>query len=199
MLRRSNPWPALVDLFAALLLPVFGGLIIVSADLPKIQEEKTKIINENNNSNNVIKVVQKKIGTTASTPEEMKIAIEEYRKLVAAEARRGKPKCQVANTIVEVSQLDGQLELHLQAGVEKLLNNLQPPPENRFIQGQVLTNPNQIESFLLSIGHYYGSHDDCRFDYRLIYKTDKDYRIARGRFERYFYPESISASISAVP
>jgi flagellar motor protein MotB len=30
MLRRSNPWPAIVDLFAALMLLAFGGMMVLS-------------------------------------------------------------------------------------------------------------------------------------------------------------------------
>lgn len=30
-MRRSNPWPAFVDLFSALLIPAFGGLLLLSA------------------------------------------------------------------------------------------------------------------------------------------------------------------------
>jgi hypothetical protein len=34
MLRRSNPWPAIVDLFAALMLLAFGGMMVLSVVKP---------------------------------------------------------------------------------------------------------------------------------------------------------------------
>jgi outer membrane protein OmpA-like peptidoglycan-associated protein len=39
-MRRSNPWPAFVDLFAALLIAAFGGLMLLSAAHQSRMEER---------------------------------------------------------------------------------------------------------------------------------------------------------------
>jgi len=39
-MRRSNPWPAFVDLFAALLIAAFGGLMLLSAAARKPPAER---------------------------------------------------------------------------------------------------------------------------------------------------------------
>lgn len=40
--HRSNPWPALVDLFAALLIATFAGLIVMSAAAERPDENRSK-------------------------------------------------------------------------------------------------------------------------------------------------------------
>lgn len=193
MVRRANPWPALVDLFSALLLPVFGGLILLSTPPagPSSQQQIEDLKKENKNNQQIIKVVKDEISTDAQTPEDFQRAIQKHREDVAAAVRRGKPKCQDANTLVYISLVDRRLELLLREGVEKLPTDAAFPPVGRFVPGRTLTDPQQIDRFLLAVERYHALHGDCRFDYRLTWKTDSDYRLGRSRFERYFYPESI--------
>ncbi len=54
MFRRSNPWPSFVDLFSALSMVAFGGLILIAArekDLNRkfqeLQRENTKLVEMN--------------------------------------------------------------------------------------------------------------------------------------------------------
>ncbi len=51
----------------------------------------------------------------------------------------------------------------------------------------MLTSEVEIGAFLKGTARYY-RQVNCRFDYGLFYKTDRDYRYARERFEQYFYP-----------
>ena len=45
-------------------------------------------------------------------------------------------------------------------------------------------------SFIQDVYEYEKDHK-CRFNYRLKYATDNDYRKAREIYEKYFYPEKI--------
>ena len=45
-------------------------------------------------------------------------------------------------------------------------------------------------SFLQDV-YQYEKDRGCRFNYRLKYATDNDYRKAREGFEKYFYPEKM--------
>jgi len=62
--------------------------------------------------------------------------------------------------------------------------------------GQELTG-RAMDQFLASVAGFYNARhlqrDDCRYDYRLEWSTDNDYRFGREHFEQpYFYPAGIT-------
>jgi hypothetical protein len=57
-------------------------------------------------------------------------------------------------------------------------------------KGEETSDLEQIVSFIQDVYEYEKDHK-CRFNYRLKYATDKDYRKAREVYEKYFYPEKI--------
>ena len=58
------------------------------------------------------------------------------------------------------------------------------------VKGDQTSDLDQIVSFIQDVYQYEKDHS-CRFNYRLKYATDNDYRKAREGFEKYFYPEKM--------
>ncbi len=70
MRRRLNPWPAYVDLFGALLVATFGGLMVLSAnytDLSKSHDELQKSKGEITRLEQRIREIVEKIDQAAET------------------------------------------------------------------------------------------------------------------------------------
>lgn len=57
-------------------------------------------------------------------------------------------------------------------------------------KGDQTSDLEQIVSFIQDVYEYEKDHK-CRFNYRLRYTTDNDYRKARDGYEKYFYPEKL--------
>jgi hypothetical protein len=57
-------------------------------------------------------------------------------------------------------------------------------------KGDGTSDLDQIVSFLQDVYEYEKDHK-CRFNYRLKYATDNDYRKGRDGYEKYFYPEKL--------
>ena len=98
--------------------------------------------------------------------------------------KRGYSLCQKDNnTLLETSiqngaetvQVIGDIPADLIAGLAK---------------GDQTSDLDQIVSFIQDVYEYEKDHK-CRFNYRLKYATDNDYRKAREVYEKYFYPEKI--------
>jgi hypothetical protein len=100
------------------------------------------------------------------------------------ELKRGKPTCESANVLVGITADDDVLTVivreRFHIGVAA------------FEAGQTLSDEQDIRKFLEAVGRYYSerraAHRDCAFDYTLAWRTDRDFRVAKKRFEPYFYP-----------
>jgi hypothetical protein len=57
-------------------------------------------------------------------------------------------------------------------------------------KGDHTSDLDQIVSFIQDV-YEYEKDQKCRFNYRLKYATDNDYRKGRDGYEKYFYPEKI--------
>lgn len=108
-------------------------------------------------------------------------------------ASRGHPKCQQNNVVVHASVCYGQISMTWLTECPELsrwlANSGRPQPS----VGSTVSGAGAIQSILASIREYYSSTGisgtECRFDYRLTYGSDSDYRYARQQlFERVFYP-----------
>ena len=116
------------------------------------------------------------VGAKASSKEGFREAVETL--------KRGYALCQKdENTLIEARihngeesiQVIGDLPSDLIAGLAK---------------GDQTSDLEQIVSFIQDVHEYEKDHK-CRFNYRLKYATDNDYRKARETYEKYFYPEKI--------
>jgi hypothetical protein len=135
-------------------------------DLEKQLNDMTLLVNE-------LKVMA---GAKVSTKEGFQEAIENL--------KRGYALCQKnSNTLIEAS---------VQNGVE-ILQVIGDIPSDLIVnlaKGDQTSDLDQIVSFIQDVYQYEKDHG-CRFNYRLKYATDNDYRKGREGFEKYFYPEKM--------
>ncbi len=135
-------------------------------DLEKQLNEMTLLLNE----------VQLMAGAKGATIDGFQEAIENL--------KRGYALCQKdSNTLIEASVQRGVETVHVIADI---------PAELKVSlgRGEQTSDLEEIVSFLQDV-YQYEKDQNCRFNYRLKYATDHDYRKAREVFERYFYPEKM--------
>ena len=98
--------------------------------------------------------------------------------------KRGYALCQKDNNTL--------IEANVQNGVETLqvIGDIPSDLIVNLVKGDQTSDLDQIVSFIQDVYQYEKDHS-CRFNYRLKYATDNDYRKAREGFEKYFYPEKM--------
>jgi TolA-binding protein len=137
-----------------------------NSDLEQQLNDLTHLVNE-------LKVM---VGAKGSTKEGFQEAIESL--------KRGYAFCQKnGNTLIEVSE---------QNGVEtmQVIGDIPSDLRVNLAKGDQTSDLDQIVPFLQDV-YEYEKDQSCRFNYRLKYTTDNDYRKAREGFEKYFYPEKM--------
>lgn len=135
-------------------------------DLAKQLNEMTLLMNE----------VTLMAGAKGSTKEGFQEAIENL--------KRGYALCQKdSNILIEASVQHGMETVHVIADIPSEL-------KVSLGKGDQTSDLEEIVSFLQDV-YQYEKDQSCRFNYRLKYATDNDYRKAREVFERYFYPEKM--------
>jgi hypothetical protein len=85
------------------------------------------------------------------------------------------------------------IEARIQNGAETV-QVIGEIPSDLFVnlaKGDETSDLDQIVSFIQDVYDYEKDHK-CRFNYRLKYTTDNDYRKAREGYEKYFYPEKLA-------
>jgi len=118
---------------------------------------------------------------------------EENRKFLLA-VGRGKPPCQDDNNLLATaSVVDGHEVVKIVASAPGLMAVMGEWGKSHLTVGRQLTD-DDIDRLLIGISHYRvlinNEERECRFDYRLVYGTYKDYYDARERFEKQFYSTS---------
>jgi hypothetical protein len=108
-------------------------------------------------------------------------------------ASRGHPKCQDNNILIHGSVCYGQVSMTWIAESAGLSKRLVESGHAEPRVGTTISGAGSVQSILSAIREYYSSNGtdgiQCRFDYRLSYGSDSDYRYARQQlFERVFYP-----------
>ena len=137
-----------------------------SNDLEEQLNEMTLFVNE----------VKLMVGAKGSTKEGIQEAIENL--------KRGYALCQKnSNTLIEAN---------VQNGVEtiQVIGDIPSDLRVNLVKGDQTSDLDQIVPFLQDV-YQYEKDQSCRFNYRLKYATDNDYRKAREGFEKYFYPEKM--------
>lgn len=116
------------------------------------------------------------VGAKVSSKEGFREAIETL--------KRGYALCQKDdNTLIEATIRQGAENVQVIGEI----------PSDLFVnlaKGDSTSDLEQIVSFIQDVYEYEKDHK-CRFNYRLKYATDNDYRKAREGYEKYFYPERI--------
>ena len=98
--------------------------------------------------------------------------------------KRGYALCQKDNnTLLEASVENG-------AETVQVIGDIPGDLIVGLVKGDQTSDLEQIVSFIQDVYEYEKDHR-CRFNYRLKYVTDNDYRKAREVYEKYFFPEKI--------
>jgi hypothetical protein len=137
-----------------------------NAELEKQLGEMTVLVDE----------VKLMAGAKAPSKEGFQEAIENL--------KRGYALCQKDNnTLIEATIRNGAENIQVIGEI----------PSDLFVslaKGDGTSDLDQIVSFIQDVYEYEKDHK-CRFNYRLRYATDNDYRKAREGYEKYFYPEKM--------
>jgi hypothetical protein len=98
--------------------------------------------------------------------------------------RRGYALCQKNdNTLIEAT-------IHQGAENVQVIGEIPSDLYVNLAKGNSTSDLDEIVSFIQDVYEYEKDHK-CRFNYRLKYATDNDYRKAREGYEKYFYPEKM--------
>ncbi|HEU4682885.1 MAG TPA: hypothetical protein VFS39_00095 [Nitrospira sp.] len=134
--------------------------------------------------------LEKQLGEAASLVDHVKVML--GAKLASREGfqeaidnlKRGYALCQKTdNTLIEAS---------MQHGVEsiRVIGEIPSDLDVDLSKGDETSDLDHIVTFIQDV-YQYEKDRQCRFNYRLKYATDNDYRKAREGFEKYFYPEKM--------
>ena len=97
--------------------------------------------------------------------------------------KRGYALCQKDNTLIEA-------RIHNGAETVQVIGDIPSGLSVTLGKGEQTSDLEQIVSFIQDVYEYEKDHK-CRFNYRLKYGTDNDYRKGRDGYEKYFYPEKL--------
>jgi hypothetical protein len=200
--ESRSSWALGLSLVEVMLLLVFAAMMVYATDTvegrgqepqkivdePKIQDtslqasldaatEKNKDLEKQLNEMTLfINELKVMVGAKGLTKEGFHEAIETL--------KRGYALCQKDNnTLIEASVLHG-------VETVQVIGDIPSDLEVSLLKGDQTSDLEQIVSLIHDVFQYEKDHS-CRFNYRLKYATDNDYRKAREGFEKYFYPEKM--------
>jgi hypothetical protein len=204
----------LAEVFLLLLFVAWYGVSAVSAgpgSLAQLQRDNERLTSELSNANKelvdlrplktrvqflqeILKIVKAEDpkGPVPESIDDWVRWLKTHDEHVAQNAKRGSPMCNAgANVIVVARVFDGAVTVTVLRDISVEIKSAVT-----YQTGQELSGP-AIEQFLASIARFYDERhrhgDDCRYDYRLEWSTDNDYRFGREHFEQpYFYPAGIT-------
>jgi hypothetical protein len=158
-----------------------GGVEGTNTTVPSLQARLDAATEKNNE-------LEKELGDMTGLVDELKLMVgakvpskEGFREAVET-LKRGYALCQKDdNTLIEATIRHGAENVQVIGEI----------PSDLFVslaKGDGTSDLDQIVSFIQDVYEYEKDHK-CRFNYRLKYATDNDYRKAREGYEKYFYPE----------
>jgi hypothetical protein len=135
--------------------------------------------------------LEKQLGDMTLLVDELKLMVgakvpsrEAFQEAVES-LKRGYALCQKDNnTLIEAS-------VHNGVEAVQVIGEIPSDLEVSLLKGDQTSDLDQIVVFVQDVYQYEKDHK-CRFNYRLKYGTDNDYRKAREAYEKYFYPEKIT-------
>ena len=134
--------------------------------------------------------LQQRVGEMTSFLDEVKLMVgakspskEGFQEAVDT-LKRGYALCQKdENTLIEA-------RIHNGAETVQVIGDIPSDLSVALSKGEQTSDLEQIVSFIQDVYEYEKDHK-CRFNYRLKYGTDNDYRKGRDGYEKYFYPEKL--------
>ena len=194
--KSQSDWVFGLSLVQVMLLLVFAAMLISVTENGEVrgQEEtgaqgaglQARLDAATEKSN----ALEKRLGDMALLVDEVKLMVgakapskEAFQEAIDS-VKRGYSLCQKDdNTLIEASIQNGVETVHVIGEIPSdLMVNL--------VKGDQTADLDQIVSFIQDVYDYEKDHK-CRFNYRLKYATDNDYRKGRDGYEKYFYPEKI--------
>jgi hypothetical protein len=150
--------------------------VSLQARLDAATERNTALEQELGDMSELVDELKLQVGAKVPSKEGFREAIETL--------KRGYALCQKDdNTLIEATIRQGAENVQVIGEI----------PSDLFVslaKGDSTSDLDQIVSFIQDVYEYEKDHK-CRFNYRLKYATDNDYRKAREGYEKYFYPEKI--------
>lgn len=195
---RSS-WILGLSLVEVMLLLVFAGMLVYVTDivegrgqdtprigdqpgtslqarLDTVAQKNNDLEQELNELTLLVNDVKVLVGAKGSTKEGFQEAVENL--------KRGYAFCQkTGNTLIEASVQNG-------AEAIQVIGDIPPDMRVSLGKGDQTSDLEEMITFLQDV-YEYEKDQSCRFNYRLKYATDNDYRKAREGFEKYFYPEKM--------
>lgn len=163
--------------------------------IARLKEETEKLQKENKDLQLKQKELEQKLREAEGLIEQLRIMVggkgtdlSDFKRAIIG-LKRGFPTCLDENTLVEILVKNSVIHLTILVSDQTL---------ERFLggygvhvkKGKTINNQTEIDVFLNILWKYENQKGkECRFDYRLRYATDQDYRLGREKFERYLYPE----------
>ena len=200
--ESRSDWVFGLSLVQVMLLLFFAVLIIYVTDNVEVRgQESHKGVGETklHDSNLQARLdaatekndeLEKQLGDSTQLVDELKFMIgaknpskEGFQEAIES-LKRGYSLCQKDdNTLIEARILNG-------AEAVQVIGEIPSDLAVNLVKGDQTSDLDQIVSFIQDVYEYEKDHK-CRFNYRLRYTTDNDYRKAREGYEKYFYPERI--------
>jgi TolA-binding protein len=189
-LRSDSGWALGVSFATLMLLLVFAALMVYVTDTVegKPQQLDTHLQTTLDAATEKNKELEKQLN-------EMTLLVDELKLMVGAKVptkdglqeavdtlKRGYALCQKSsNTLIEAVVQNG-------AETIQVIGDVPSDLRVNLAKGDQTSDLEEIVTFLQDVFQY-EKDQSCRFNYRLKYVTDNDYRKARESFEKYFYPE----------
>ncbi len=189
-MRSDSGWALGVSLATLMLLLVFAALMVYVTDTVegRPQQLDTHLQTTLDAATEKNKELEKQLN-------EMTLLVDELKLMVGAKVptkdglqeavdtlKRGYALCQKSsNTLIEAVVQNG-------AETIQVIGDVPSDLRVNLAKGDQTSDLEEIVTFLQDVFQY-EKDQSCRFNYRLKYVTDNDYRKARESFEKYFYPE----------
>jgi TolA-binding protein len=189
-LRSDSGWALGVSLATLMLLLVFAALMVYVTDTVegRPQQLDTHLQTTLDAATEKNKELEKQLN-------EMTLLVDELKLMVGAKVptkdglqeavdtlKRGYALChKSSNTLIEAAVQNG-------AETIQVIGDVPSDLRVNLAKGDQTSDLEEIVTFLQDVFQY-EKDQSCRFNYRLKYVTDNDYRKARESFEKYFYPE----------
>lgn len=148
----------------------------VEASLNAVREKNGELQKQLGDMTMLVDELKLMVGAKSPSKEGFQEAIENL--------KRGYALCQKdENTLIEATIEHGEEILHVIGEIPSDLTV-------QLAKGDQISDLEEMISFIQDVYEYEKDHK-CRFNYRLKYATDNDYRKGRDSYEKYFYPEKI--------
>lgn len=194
--KSQSDWVFGLSLVQVMLLLVFAAMLISVTENGEVRgQEETSAQGAGlqarlDAATEKSHALEKRLGDMALLVDEVKLMVgakapskEAFQEAIDS-VKRGYSLCQKDdNTLIEASIQNG-------AETVQVIGEIPSDLMVNLVKGDQTSDLDQIVSFIQDVYEYEKDHK-CRFNYRLKYATDNDYRKGRDGYEKYFYPEKI--------